>query len=346
MKVKLRYRCLKSGRKSLYLDYYWQGKREREFLNLSLSDDKERNKEILEYATQIKNQRENQLISGEYQLKTKAKAINLIDILNLKKGANFSFIKKQLIKFRGEVIYCKKIDGSFINGFREYLLTGAGLKQNSARQYFGVFKQIVRELIDKNLIQENILRFFKPIKFHKHQRIYLEIPDLQKLSNLKDLEHRDAEYLRMFLFCCFTGIRYNDAVHLKLKNIEDGFLKIIMRKTKEPLSIPLNRTAENLLTSNKLYDFDGFLFDVERKYKASSLANFYLKKLCKLAGITKPVNWHTSRHTFAVVSIYTGSDIYTVSKLLGHTDVKTTQVYSQLIDSKKVEAVNRLDGVI
>ena len=102
----------------------------------------------------------------------------------------------------------------------------------------------------------------------------------------------------------------------------------------ELFSIRIQRTFQLVSTDNV---FTGLI--------AEPNINKVLAKWTKTAGITKKITYHTSRHTFATMMLTLGADLYTVSKLLGHSNVKTTQIYAKIVDSKKVEAVNLVDSV-
>ncbi len=148
---------------------------------------------------------------------------------------------------------------------------------------------------------------------------------------------------RAFLFCCFTGLRYSDVSTLTWRDIrqaDSGQVVSVraMRKTGKQVTIPLNQSALKWLPDRngckpgqKVFDMTGL-----------SACNRCLKKIAAAAGIEKNVSFHTSRHTFAVLALAAGGDIYTVGKLLGHSDIHTTQIYADVIMETKIEAVNRI----
>ena len=150
---------------------------------------------------------------------------------------------------------------------------------------------------------------------------------------------------RMFLFGCFTGLRYSDITSLKWGNIrEDGerlYLSLKQQKTKEMLYIPLSSSAVKLLPPKR--QKDSFLvFGQEVLYRQASRHIHYI---AKSAGITRRITFHMSRHTFATMLVTKDVDLYTVSKMLGHTNITTTQRYADVINKKKDEAVDRLPDI-
>ncbi len=150
---------------------------------------------------------------------------------------------------------------------------------------------------------------------------------------------RNQEVKDAFLFSCFTGLRYSDVVNLTWDNISNDKIEFKQRKTGGVEYLPISQTAKDILVnSQNSKNKSKFIFDVPTKVGIFK----HIKKWVKDAGIKKRVSFHTARHTFATMALTQGVDLYTVSKLLGHKDISTTQVYAKIIDSKKDEAVNKL----
>jgi integrase len=144
------------------------------------------------------------------------------------------------------------------------------------------------------------------------------------------------------LFGCYTGLRISDLRTLAWGDIQRDPLQINKRqeKTERKAFVPLHAVAWGIIDDKRLHGYKDPVFPALTKSKTNT--NEYLKRWAKKAGIEKNIGWHTARHTFAVLSLESGAEIYTVSKLLGHTDVKTTQVYANATDKMKREAVNAL----
>lgn len=122
------------------------------------------------------------------------------------------------------------------------------------------------------------------------------------------------------------------------RNISENRLIITQEKTKEPVYVPLSPQAMEYLPDVSDLKSDSLLFPPPAR--STILTN--IREWAAHAGISKKVTFHTSRHTFATLAITYGIDIAVASELLGHTDIKTTQIYAKIIDEKKNEAVNKL----
>ena len=146
-----------------------------------------------------------------------------------------------------------------------------------------------------------------------------------------------------YLFSCFCGLRISDIIGLQWKDvfIDNGQcrLAVAMQKTKEPIYLPLSNEALKWMPERGDKTADDHVFDLP------SAINQLIKPWAKAAGISKRFTFHTARHTFATMMLTLGADLYTVSKLLGHTSVKMTQVYAKIINQKKDDAVNLVNGL-
>lgn len=182
------------------------------------------------------------------------------------------------------------------------------------------------------------------IKVPETSRAFLTVDELQKMM---ETPMKNETIKRAFLFACFCGLRISDIRALRWGNIthENGIdsVSLTMKKTGRPIAVPLSKEALKWLPVREGWEAD------EDKVFKSSLAQmvirYHLNRWVKDAGITKHVTFHVSRHTFATMMLTLGADLYTVSKLLGHTDITTTQIYAKLVDQKKVDAVNLINNV-
>ena len=171
------------------------------------------------------------------------------------------------------------------------------------------------------------------IKKTQAKREFLTISELKRLRD----SHLDQDEVKQaFFFSCFTGLRLADIKALNFYQIEEGYLSFTQRKTQGNERIKLNKTALSIIEKQKELKQDGTIFDLP--YNISNI----IKKWVKENGINKKITFHCARHTFATMCLTAGNDIFTTSKLLGHKDVKVTQIYAKLIDKKKDEAVDRL----
>ena len=142
----------------------------------------------------------------------------------------------------------------------------------------------------------------------------------------------------MFLFGCFTGLSLANLETLTYEQIEGESVKFFRTKTEKWIYFPLNKTALSLIGNTVNKGPIARIFNTPQRRHASRL----LKKWGGQAGIKKNMHYHIARHTFATLSLTSGADLYTVSKLIGHKNLSSTQIYAEVIDSVKRQAVNNL----
>ena len=236
-----------------------------------------------------------------------------------------------------------------------------GLKPSSVYKNMKVIKKIVRWAMKNGLVDRNP---FINIKFHrpKSQRQYLNMDELKALTNVETQTNSDMLAKDVFLFSAYTGLRFGDMCTLTRKNIEQKDnrtrLKITIQKTKEPLEFNLNKRAVEILNKYITSKSDGNIFpmlnklvvdskiEIRKKIESkNAYLNKKLKSLALKAGITKNISMHIGRHTFAVLSIEMGGDLYVLSKMLGHTSIVTTEIYAKMVDKRKDELVEIWNNV-
>lgn len=230
-----------------------------------------------------------------------------------------------------------EIKFSFAPDFEHYLTTVQGIGSNMAMKYIKIFKQVLKMSVDQGWIPANPLGGFK-CSYEDPQRERLTMEEIMSLYN-KDLIPRLAEVRDIFLFCCFTGYAYTDVLQLTPANIILGIdrEKWIVKdrtKTDTPEHVPLMPIALEIIERYKdspyckLY---GRLLPVNSNQRY----NAYLKEIATICGITKHLTTHTARHTFATtVTLENDVPIETVSQLLGHKSIRTTQIYAKITQRK------------
>ncbi|MGI8670303.1 MAG: site-specific integrase, partial [Aridibacter sp.] len=209
---------------------------------------------------------------------------------------------------------------------------------HTASAYFDKFKYVVREAYKQKLLKENPAENLRSIKLEDTKREFLTLDELQKLAETP-FHYEDLR--RACLFSALTGLRYSDIEKLIWKEIQasDGdnfFIRFKQKKTKDNETMPLSDEAVSLLGERGLSEekvFSGLDY-----YQTKHLPDWLAK-----IGITRKITFHAFRHTFATLQLTLGTDIYTVSKLLGHKNLQTTQIYARVIDEKKREAVNKIN---
>ncbi|MBB5637023.1 integrase [Pedobacter cryoconitis] len=235
-------------------------------------------------------------------------------------------------------IEIKKIDYTFISEYDYYLRSVRKCANNSAVKYLKNFGKIIRICLSNGWLNIDPFLNYKP-KIKKVDRVYLNTEEIQLMTNKKMATERLTHVRDIFLFCCYTGLAYIDVKNLRRRDIVNGidgekWISIKRQKTNTPSRIPLLPTASALLNqyqNNRICLNTGMLFPVLSNQKMNS----YLKEIADFCGINKPITFHIARHTFATtVTLLNGIPIESVSKMLGHTNIQTTQHYAKILDVK------------
>ena len=265
---------------------------------------------------------------------------------------NIDNTKAHLLRYCGKDLFLTEIDKKFILGFVEYLahdareLRHGGIKRlrsSSSQIYMRLFSGCLKMAYKNNLIARNPwdeinVDDLRCVTRDYDTREYLTIEEVKLMANTPI---KNNNIKKAFLFGCFTGLRISDINNLKwsdMKENENGkYLSIYMQKTKRPIIMKLNKCSLKWMPPKKNAEK---VFNLPRHLGA---VNPTIKSWAKKAGITKNISFHTSRHTFATLQLSLGTDIYVVSKLLGHRSVITTQIYADIIDKKRDEAMDIID---
>jgi integrase len=361
--VKLRQRALANGNYTLYLDIYWKGLREYEFLNLYVKKsnkqiDKEQNKNTLLLADQIRSQRVLDLVSGKYKIQqSKATIMFLvyfnklkIDRLNSKGNyGNWDSAYKHLLTFTcGKDLAIDQIDERWLMQLKHYLLnnaktpSGANLKQNSALSYFNKVKASLKQAFEEKYIHENHATRVRSIKPGETKREFLTWPEVQKISQT-ECEVKNLK--TAFLFSILTGLRWSDIYKMTWSEIqgndsEGWHIRFQQQKTKDYEVLPITNEARELLGPRGKSNQKVFVGLKYSAYVTVALERWMLK-----AGIDRHITFHCARHTHATLLLNQGVDIYVVSKLLGHKNIKTTEIYTKVANKKKQEAINKIPSL-
>ncbi len=344
-RIKLRLKKLSAGGYSIYLALFVNGKWQYEFLkDIKLSTKKEHrnhDNELVEIAKVIRDKREMEIIQdGEAQLyswKAKQEFLEYFDGITLTKAhpCNWNNTRNMLREFTKDSLTFGEIDRGFCKRFSDFLLTKVA--PSTADVYYGTFKAALNQAVLEDILQKN------PGNGIKIPRVQLETNylSLDELRILKDTPIEYPDVKNAFLFSCFTGLRYSDVESLEWNDVNEGSVIKRQKKTGMFVKLPLVATALEILELQKKLARESprtKIFDLPVNHNT----NVILKLWIKMAGINKKITFHCSRHTFATLSLTSGIDIYTVSKLLGHTDVANTQRYAKLIDSKRDQELAKL----
>lgn len=368
--IKLRVKHLANGNKSIYLDMYMDGKRKYEFLKLYIipeynKSDRVRNSETLKLANAIKAQRIIELQNQSHGFKiNKTSHIKLIDYVQSvaeKKSENevrktvLHAVVYHLRRYDPNDTLLSRIDKDYILGFLDYLKTAKQthtkkeklLHVNTQVYYYKMLRFCLNYAVSEELISANPMNKMKnEEKPHKHrtEREYLTIDEIRKLAQTP---FYNALLKKAFLFSCFCGLRHSDIIALTWGNIEmdeegNSRLHIIQKKTKEAISLPLSQEAIKQLPQRENAKDGDIIF---KKLITLGRTNEILPKWAEQAGIKKHITFHTARHTHATMLLTLGVDLYTVSKLLGHTNIQTTQIYAKLVDESKKKAIDLIPSI-
>lgn len=241
-------------------------------------------------------------------------------------------------KYKLSDIDIRKIDHDFITNYEFYLRSERNCANNSAFKYIKNFKKVIGICLSSGWLEKDPFINYK-IRIKQVDRVFLNEDDLQKMADKVFSTERLNQVRDIFLFCCFTGLAYADVNKLKRKEIVkglDGEMWIFTKrkKTDTPSRIPLLPSALSLLDK---YEDHPICNNLGRALPVSTnqKMNAYLKEIAGICGIDKPLTFHIARHTFATtVTLSNGVPIESVSKMLGHTNIKTTQHYAKILDLK------------
>ena len=238
----------------------------------------------------------------------------------------------------------KDITYTFLRDF-EVHLKEKGNSVNTVAKHMRQLRTLVNEAINQGYIPSDAYPFRKyKIKQEKGRKEFLTPDELKRLENL-DVDKKLRHVLDAFLFCCYTGLRFSDFCQLSPANFikinGKRWLHFTSVKTGVELRLPLHLLFEGkALAVLERYD----IITDFAKIGPNSEANKYLAQLATLARIRKHITYHTARHTCATLLVHQGVPITTVQKLLGHTSVRTTEVYSEVLSNtiiRDLKAVKR-----
>lgn len=374
--IRLRFKSLSNGNQSIYLDYYHEGKREYEFLKMYLIPEttpqaKVANDNTLRAANAIKAQRLIDITNGKAGIKDSNKSLLLSEwikaIIDRKRNKvsvssirGLSRLNQHLNIYDANVMLID-VDKQFCVGFTDYLRTAKSLKvskkepkkepktlaQTTQAEMLNALSIVLNEAVREGLIQSNATRQLSQterIKAPESTREHLTEEELQRMIETPVSTQAEGDK-NAFLFCCFCGLRHSDVSALRWGDIIiDGnkmSVNIIQKKTKQPVIAPLSNKAISYLPQRNSKSDDERVFDMPDQ----GITNKRLKRWAKDAQVNKNVTFHVSRHTFGTMMMTAGADLYTTSKLMGHTDIAVTQIYAKIVDKKKEEAVNLLDNL-
>jgi len=360
MKVTLRERE-KNGQVSLYLDYYHKGKRQYEYLRLYLvskprtTEERAQNKKTQQLAETIRAKRQIEIQNGVFGVndleRINSSFLAYFELLTEKRKesdgnyGNWRSTLKHLKNFSKSDVKFADIDKQWLDDLKYYFVNDAKTKHtqklspNSCSSYFNKVRAALKEATKDGYLLRNPAEDIEGIKEAETKREFLTLDELQKAIDT----HCELKVIKnAFIFSALTGLRFSDIQKLTWNEIqhsdENGYyIRFKQKKTKGQETLPVSEDAVFLLgerlTGNE---------PVFRDLTYSEYNNQKIREWMIRAGIDKYITFHCARHTYATLQLTLGTDIYTVSKLLGHKNLRTTEVYAKIIDEKKVAAANRI----
>lgn len=359
-KVTLRKRLLPSGKITLYLDYYppvrdpkTNKMSRREYLGIYLvnkprtQEEREANKAKMIAAEGIRSQREIGILNGAngFMDKGTPKEDFLAYYYSKLEGHNQKWIRvyDHFKTYCGGKCQMKDVTVDFCNGFKNYLLNAQQLRHenqklshNSAVGYWSTFRGFLNIAYRERKLSENVNDYLESIDAVDTHREFLTQEELQILA---DTPCVSPVLKAASLFSCLTGLRFGDIRDLtwdKFHTYPDGghCIRITTEKTDTTSTIPITDEAYELCgPKGKEQVFKGLTYALVQKE---------LEGWIEESGIGKHITFHCFRHTNATLLLNEGVDIYTVSKMLTHRNVSTTQIYTEVIDETKRKAAESI----
>ena len=374
--IKIRFKMLANGNQSIYLDYYKDGRREYDFLKLYLVPeksplDKSTNAQTLELANAIKAKRIVELQNNAHGFSNGSTRsnVNVIDYIKalaekkrIKAGGgerttamSYLALARHIEAYRGTKTTFKQVDKAFCTGFIEYLKTAKNrnlkrngntpIHENTAVGHMKRFESVINAAISDEITNYNPFKQIKPenkIKKRKAEIVYLTIDEVKILKNTPAFYPLIKQ---AFLFSCYTGLRFSDVQGLmwgQLQKDNNGgtFINYRQKKTQKQEYLPIPQKAVEFLPERAdAKDTDNVFY-----LPSGGYVNLQLKQWAYVAQIKKHLTFHIARHTYATILLSLGAGIETVSKNLGHSEIKTTQAHYAAIENKlQRAAVNLLD---
>ena len=257
------------------------------------------------------------------------------------------FIKIDYFKKDFEI---ESVNYSFLNSFDIFLKSTYNLSANTVWGYHRHLKKVLNDAVSMNLISRNPYESFK-VKRADSNRDFLTLKEIQNIEQKQMQIERLVLVRDVFIFACYTGLSYSDIAklsdeHLHIGDDGENWIIIDRNKNNNRCRIPLLPNAKKILMKYADYPINesqGVLLPVRSNQKM----NAYLKELADICGIKKNLSMHVARHSFATsVTLSNGVPIETVSKMLGHTSLKTTQIYARIVDTKISQDMKKLRGIL
>lgn len=360
-KVKIRFRPISNHRKSIRLDYYPPIRNpdtnkvtRYETLGMVIFDkprdsfQKEHNRATLAQAQAICGIRQQAVINEEFGFldthKPKADFLEYFHKCAMRNGNSWMTAFKHFSVFIKGVCTFGDLTLDMCLRYREYIQSARQLRSpekklhnNTAALYFEKFKYTLFFAYRDKWLRENVSEYLDYIEPVPSKRGFLTPQELMALSKSSC---ESSVLKRASLFSCTTGLRYSDVLALDWENIQPSLsgtgynMRIVTEKTDAEVTLPLSPEALQLCGPRSR----GRVFEGLNR----NLLKAPLTQWLEAAGITKHITFHCFRHTYAVLQLASGTDIYTLSRLLTHKHVSTTEIYLHLLEETKINTIDKI----
>ena len=254
-------------------------------------------------------------------------------------------------KYKTSDIYLQQLNYRFVVDFEQFLrrtenhLSRLPLTNNGIMKHIERLNKLMNLAVKLEWLEKNPFANYQ-LKFKKFDRPFLTLAELERFETIELVRATHRKARDLFVFACYTGLSYIDVKKLTKENLVFGmdgkrWLSLYREKSDQPVKLPLLRKAALILEKYPLDQVSGRLLPMYSNQKI----NKYLKELALLCEIDKHLSYHVARHTFATtVTLSNGVPIETVSKLLGHTKLSTTQIYARVLEDKLSTDMADLEG--
>ncbi len=364
--VRLRRRKTRTGLQSLYLDIYYEGQRTYEYLHMYLvpevtREDKYKNQETLRMAEAVRAKRMTELRNNIYGFRsTSARTVPFFDYYDMCAGDHPSAadswkackVYLQRYEKNGSLVMSQATK-AWLEGFHDFLNEttrircndgdAAPLAEATKHVYWAIIRTMFRKAAKDGIVTIDPTVDIKNFKMPESTRMYLTVDEVRRLTQA---ECPKESLKTAFLFSCLTGLRKSDIKRLTWADVQqqDSFTRIIFRQKKTKHQEYLDITPQAAELMGERGKDDALVFG--DNFDTGTRTSEHLAAWMAAAGISKKITFHCARHTFAVMMLDLGTDIYTVSKLLGHREVSTTQIYAKVLDKNKQAAVMNIPKIL
>ncbi len=248
-------------------------------------------------------------------------------------------------KYKTSDILINDLNNGFAAAYEFYLKTVRNCSTNTTSKYIKNLKTVINFAVSRGYILNNPIQNYKA-KLQRIEKEFLTEKEIHAIASKTFGIQRLDEARDVFIFCCYTGLSYSDSAKLSRQNIVIGLngkkqIHIKRTKTDVAANIPLLPMALQIIDKYKNHEYciyNNRLLPT----KSNQKQNAYLKEIATLAECSKNLTTHTARHTFATLMLTKGASIESVSSMLGHTNIKTTQIYAKIIEEKVFNEMSKI----